>query len=93
MKRFIPPVVLTSLLLSIFALALLGGCAIPTLQKMSIADLNTQLNDPGITIIDVRDNRDWQKSTLKIRGAVREDPMRVASWAGKYTKDARLVLY
>lgn len=93
MKRFLPTVIITSLFLSIFALFSLGGCSFPALQKISVADLNTHLNDPDITIIDVRDNRDWQKSELKIKGAVRENPIRVASWAGKYSTDKRIVLY
>jgi predicted sulfurtransferase len=93
MKRFLPTVVFASLCLSIFILSLLGGCAFPTVQKISVADLNTQLNDPGITVIDVRDKKDWQQGELKIKGAVREDPNRVTSWAGKYSTDKRLVVY
>jgi len=36
---------------------------------------------------------DWTGSDLKIRGAVREDPLAVDSWANKYPKDKTLVFY
>ena len=93
MKPFLPTVIITSLFLSILAHLSLGGCSFPTLQKISVFDLNTHLSDPDIAIIDVRDKRDWQQSELKIMGAVRENPNRVASWAGHYSTDKKIVVY
>jgi len=32
------------------------------------------LDSPDLTLIDMRFGRDWTDATLKIKGAVREDP-------------------
>jgi len=45
------------------------------------------------SIIDVRAASDWKESKLKIKGAVREDPGEVESWASRYPKDRTLILY
>ncbi len=93
MRRHIPKFLLTSLILSIVTLFSLGGCSYQGHEKISIDTLNTQMDEPDITIIDVRQERDWKASTLKIKGAIRENPNKVASWAGKYATDRRIVVY
>ncbi len=67
------------------------GYSLSKVQRISKEELKTILDDPGVKIIDVR--RDWERSDLKIKGAVREDPDDVKAWAGKYPKDKKLVLY
>ena len=93
MRRHFPKFLLTSLILSIVTLFSLGGCSYPGYEKISVDTLNNQLDNPDITIIDVRQERDWKKSELKIKGAIRENPNNVASWAGKYATDRRIVVY
>jgi len=61
--------------------------------RMSKEELKGRLGDKDIVVIDVRTGYDWEKSDSKIRGAVREDPQNVASWAKKYTKEKTIVLY
>lgn len=61
--------------------------------KMTKEDLKTQLGKPDVIIIDVRIGKDWKASELKIKGAIREDPQKVDSWAQKYAKDKNLVFY
>ena len=61
--------------------------------KMTKEDLKAQLGKPDVIIIDVRIGKDWKASELKIKGAIREDPQKVDSWAQKYTKDKNLVFY
>jgi rhodanese-like protein len=56
-------------------------------------DAKAMLGKAGTTIIDVRTLSDWKESTLKIKGAVREDPTAVESWASHYPKDRTLILY
>ena len=51
------------------------------------------LNSPDLIIIDVRRERDWKSSSLKIRGATWEDFLDVELWAQKYPKDKTIVLY
>ncbi len=67
------------------------GYSLSKVQRISKEELKTILDDPGVKIIDVR--RDWERSDLKIKGAVREDPDDVKAWTGKYPKDKKLVLY
>ena len=63
-------------------------------RRITKEDLKSLLNDPNTTILDVRQEGDWQRSDVKIKGAIREDPMREAeSWARKYPKDRNIVLY
>ena len=61
--------------------------------RMTKEELKGLLSDPGLIIVDVRLGRDWTGSDLKIKGAVREDPQNIESWANKYSKDKTLVLY
>lgn len=56
-------------------------------------ELRRMLDDPGVTIIDVRVEGAWKSSDRKIKGAVWEDPDRVNEWAGNYPKERAIVLY
>ncbi len=66
---------------------------IPKIKMISIAELRSMLGNPDLTLIDVRYEKDWDNSNIKIKGAVREDYMRVETWADKYPKDKLIVLY
>jgi rhodanese-related sulfurtransferase len=82
---------------ALIILLMVGGCT--TLAKstdaprMTKEELKTKLDAPDLVIIDVRYGMDWTDSDLKIKGAVREDPGAVESWANKYPKDKTLVFY
>ena len=56
-------------------------------------ELKALLGSPDMTLIDMRFGRDWTDATLKIKGAVREDPMKPGMWIDKYPKDKVLVFY
>ena len=56
-------------------------------------DLRAMLDNPDLIIVDVRTTGSWEKSKVKIQGAMREDPNDAKSWAEKYSKDKTLVLY
>jgi rhodanese-related sulfurtransferase len=51
------------------------------------------LGQPGVVLLDVRPEAQWRVSEMKLPGAVHEDPAKVQSWAHKYPKDAKIVLY
>jgi len=51
------------------------------------------INNPEVMILDVRQPGDWLVSGKKIKGAVREDPNRVARWAPSLPRDKKIVLY
>ena len=61
--------------------------------RMTKDELKAMLGNPDLVMVDVRLGKDWTDSEMKIKGAVREDPRDVESWAKKYTKDKILVLY
>jgi hypothetical protein len=51
------------------------------------------IGQSDVTLIDVRYEKNWEKSDMKIAGAVREHPNEIGSWVGEYAKDHKLVLY
>jgi predicted sulfurtransferase len=85
----------TRLLMALIFLNSLVTCTVASADapRMSKEDLKGRLGDSNTVIIDVRTGYDWEKSDSKIKGAVREDPQDVASWAKKYTKEKTIVLY
>lgn len=82
------------ILLVIALVALVSSVAAASdINWMSKDELRSSLDDPGLTVIDVRTGSDWERSDSKIKGALREDPGQVELWAGRYPRDSRLVLY
>jgi hypothetical protein len=61
--------------------------------RMTKEDLKPLIGSPDVVVIDVRSMGDWNKETLMIKGAVREDPTNVASWIDRYPKDKTLIFY
>jgi len=51
------------------------------------------LGDPGVVIVDARAPGDWRASRNKIPGALRRNPRDVQSWAAKFPKDKKIVIY
>ncbi len=61
--------------------------------RMTKEELKAMLGNPDLILLDVRQGNEWKESDLKIKGAVREDPDNIITWANKYSKDKTLVLY
>ena len=61
--------------------------------RMAKDELKAILDNPDWVILDVRAEADWKGDDIKIKGAIREDPKSVKSWAEKYPKDKTFVLY
>ena len=73
------------------ALDAAGRVEVPRITK---EELKARMIEPELVILDVRTGRDWEKSDVKIKGAIRENPKNdTKSWANKYGKDKTLVLY
>jgi rhodanese-related sulfurtransferase len=83
-------IVLTAIIL--LAIGIFTTCK-GDVPRMTKDELKAMLGNPDLVIIDVRLERDWNKSDSKIKGAVREEPVHIESWANKYPKDKILVLY
>lgn len=88
-RGLVVSVVLSLVLTGIWALMALAQ----DIPRMTKVELKGMMDKPDVIIIDVRANVDWLGSTLKIKGAVREDPRKVTSWAEKYSKEKILVFY
>ncbi len=83
--------VLTAGLLLAFSWSVASGQeAAPRLDKDT---LKGWLNDPKVLILDVRQPQDWESSDKKIKGAVRQDPNEVQTWAKSLPKNQKIVLY
>ncbi|MCX8118739.1 MAG: hypothetical protein N3G78_12540 [Desulfobacterota bacterium] len=61
--------------------------------RMTKEQLRNLLGQPDVIVIDVRYGKEWTQSDSKIKGAVREDPEDLKSWANKYSPHQTLVLY
>jgi rhodanese-related sulfurtransferase len=62
-------------------------------KSMDSDGLKSMLSSPELVVLDVRTGTDWSESEFKIKGAIRVDPGKVASWAQSYAKDKIYVLY
>jgi hypothetical protein len=61
--------------------------------RMTKEDLKEHLGDPNVIVLDVRTDKDWKTSDLRIKGATREDPTKTDTWLDKYVKDKTFILY
>jgi hypothetical protein len=67
-----------------------SGEKAPLLDKENIKSC---LSDREAIILDVRAPKDWNVSDKKIRGAVRQDPDEVTTWAANLPKNKQIILY
>jgi hypothetical protein len=67
--------------------------AVPQADKITKEELVPLLGRSDVVVVDLRFGRDWTDATLKIRCAVREDPMKPGMWIDKYPKEKMLVFY
>jgi hypothetical protein len=86
-----------SILLGVLASLLIGMAveaeSTDAVPKMTQEQAKSVLGNPEVIFIDVRAPKDWDASGSKIKGAVREDPSSISSWAEKYPKEKTLLLY
>ncbi len=87
-----------ALLLTVAALLLLlppAGAlgAEKEVKYVNSAALKAMLGDPQVVVIDVRTPKDYNNSKTMIKGALRQDPGKVPTWAKTLPKDKKLVVY
>jgi len=90
LKRWIFRVVLLTAMAALGAGAAAAADEAPRIGK---DDVKAKLGAADTSIIDVRAVTDWWGSGLKIKGAVKENPNNVDSWAANYPKDRTLIIY
>ncbi|MBM4348442.1 MAG: rhodanese-like domain-containing protein [Deltaproteobacteria bacterium] len=87
------------LIIGLFLLLIVTAClqnlaSDSNIPKIAKEELRSMLGSPDLIILDVRAKEDWDKSELKIKGAVREDPEKdIHLWSDKYSKNKILVFY
>ena len=65
----------------------------PEVPRITKKQLKEMLGKPDVLIIDGRPAEQWKYSDQLIPGAVHEDPLSVQSWAHKYDKNKKIVIY
>ena len=80
----------------LFACLLLSATSLlaaDDVQFMSPEDLKANLNGENISILDVRSERGWSNSDVKIPGAVRATWDNFDEWSASLPKGNTLVIY
>lgn len=77
----------------VFFVVTVAAAKVEKVPRMSKEQLKEMLNDPDVVVLDVRIDKDWKNSDVKIKGAIREDPKGVKEWAKKLDKKKTYVLY
>ena len=67
--------------------------AAPEAPRIDKETVKGWVGNPQVVIVDVRAGSDWQESKTKIKGAVRQDPKGVQTWAASLPKEKKIVLY
>ena len=67
--------------------------AVPDPDKITKEELLPLLGNADVAIIDLRLPREWEASNVKLKSAIREDPMKPGQWLDKYAKDKMLIIY
>jgi hypothetical protein len=65
----------------------------PEVPRITKEQLKELLGKPDLVIIDARPVEQWKYSDQMIPGTAHEDPLAVDSWAQKYDKNKRMVIY
>ena len=63
------------------------------ITKITKEEVQKIIGQSDVTLIDVRYEKNWKKSDMKIAGAIREHPNEIGTWVKKYAKDHKLILY
>lgn len=86
LKKFALPII------SVFLFAAASAMA-AEVPRMSAEELKSMLDKETVSILDVRQGRDWTSSEFKIKGAHRAAPGDFDSWSTTYPKENTLILY
>ena len=65
----------------------------PEVPRMSKEEARDLLVLPDVVLLDTRPEEEWRSGDFKLPGAVHENPLELASWASKYSKEITFILY
>lgn len=90
-RKVLGRVIILSLILLFFvSLSTVNAKDVPLMTKEELKPL---IGSPDVMVLDVRIGKDWKSSEFKIKDAEHVNPRAFESWADKYPKDKKLVLY
>jgi predicted sulfurtransferase len=65
----------------------------PQVPRITKEQLKEMLGKPDVVIIDARPVEQWKYTDQVIPGMVHEDPLEIKSWAQKYDKNKKIIVY
>ncbi len=77
----------------VLALLINDKLPFPEVPRITKEQLKELLGKPDLVIIDARPMEQWKYSDQMIPGTVYEDPLAIQSWAHKYDKNRKIVVY
>ena len=86
------------LLLGVSGSSLIFGAAqenvpFPEVPRITKEELKDLLGKPDVVLLDCRPDEQWNTAEQKLPGAIHENPLATESWASKYSKDAKIIIY
>jgi hypothetical protein len=78
---------------SLVAVAGQENLPFPEVPRITKEETKEILGKPGVIFLDCRPEEQWRTSEQKLAGAIHENPLEVASWASKYPKDSKIIIY
>ena len=65
----------------------------PDVPRITKEETKELLTKPGVVFLDCRPEEQWRTAEQKLPGAIHENPLEVTSWAPKYSKDSKIIIY
>ena len=65
----------------------------PEIPRVTKEELKEMIGKSDLVIVDCRPVEQWKYSDQMIPGTVHEDPLAVQTWAQKYDKNKKMVIY
>lgn len=92
-RFFVCLMLYSGVLIGLCGCSLIPRSSFKNIKRISKESLKSRLEDPSIVILDVRRPQDWNKSGIKIKGAVQENPYKFDNWYSRYPKTKTIILY
>ncbi len=65
----------------------------PEVPRVTKEEVKALLGKPDVVLLDCRPDEQWRTAEQKLPGAIHENPLKVSSWASKYSKESKIIIY
>ncbi len=98
MSRFRAVLFALTFLVAVTGSSLVSGAGeedvpFPEVPRITKEELKDLLGKPDVVLLDCRPDEQWRTAEQKLPGAIHENPLDVASWASKYSKESKIIIY